>query len=136
MGIQNRSLEDEQKKELHCSLIRGSATGESDIVFHAPHAMDIDSAKLSAVGLSGSPTAQLQIQRFVTGAGQTTIALGPAVTLVAVGTSGPQSFSFSSTALQAGDQIVATHAGTNAAVDQLAVAMVVEATQDIKSWDF
>lgn len=136
MGIQNRSLEDEQKKELHCSLIRETTTAESDIIFHAPHPMTVDSAKLSAVGLSGSPTAQLQIQRFVTGAGQTTIALGPAVSLVAVGTSGPQSFSFSSTALQAGDQIVATHAGANAAAAQLAIALVVEATEDIKSWDF
>ena len=78
----------------------------------------------------------MKIQRFVTGAGETQIALGPAVTPISVGTSGPVAFAFSSTLLQAGDQVVALHGGTNAALTQLGVALVVQSTQDIKSWDF
>lgn len=136
MAIVNRSFdESEQQRDLHVNL-EDTVTSTSDQVYLAPHALEIQSAKACAEGLSGSPTAQLQIQRFVAGEGETQIALGPALALQSVGTSGPQSFSFSSTALQAGDQIVVAHAGTNAAVDQLSVSIVAKALQDIKSWDY
>jgi hypothetical protein len=136
MAIVNRSKDvSEQQRDLSRN-IEDTVTATSDQFYHCPHEMEIQSAKACAEGLSGSPTAQLQIQRFVTGAGETQIPLGPALSLVAVGTSGPQSFSFSSTSLQAGDQIVVTHAGANAAADQLQVSMVVKALQDIKSWSY
>lgn len=136
MGNINRSDDASQQQfDVH-ENIRETTTAESDQVYHAPHALEIQSARLSAEGLSGAPTAQLQIQRFVTGAGETQIALGPAVTLVEVGTSGPQSFAFSSVQLQAGDQVVCTHAGTNAAVAQLGISLVAKRTQDILSWDY
>lgn len=136
MAIVNRALDaTEQKKDVFVN-IKGTVTATSDQVYHVPHAMEIQSAVACAEGLSGAPTSQLQIQRFVVGAGETQIPLGPALTLVAVGTSGPQSFTFSSTALQAGDQILCTQAGTNAAAAQLSIGLVVKALQDIKSWDY
>lgn len=136
MAIVNRSFDEtEQQRDLHVN-VEDTVTSTSDQLYHCPHAFEIQSAKACAEGLSGSPTAQLQIQRFVAGAGETQIALGPALSLQSVGTSGPQSFSFSSTALQAGDQIVVAHAGTNAAADQLGISIVVKALQDIKSWDY
>lgn len=136
MGIVNRSLDSTEQYQLYNTNIRETTTGESDVLVHLPYPVTAVSAKLNAVTLSGTPTCQLQIQRFVTGAGATLIPLGAALTMVAASTSGPQSYTFSSTALQAGDKIVATHAGTNAALAQLNIALVLQATQDIKSWDF
>jgi hypothetical protein len=136
MGIVNRSKDSSEQQYAVDYTAKVTVTGKSDILGHMPHAVEIQSAKCSGVGLSGSPTAQLGIQRFVTGAGATLIPLGPAVTIVAVGTSGPQSFSFSSTAVQSGDKLVVTHAGTNAGLEQLNVCVVVKATQDIKTWSF
>lgn len=136
MAIVNRSLDSsEQIKDVYVN-IKGTAVSTSDQVYHAPHALEIQGARLAAEGISGSPTTQLQIQRFVTGAGETQIPLGAALALVAVGTSGPQSYVFSSTTLQAGDQVVATQAGAGSAAAQLSVALVVKAVQDIKSWDY
>ena len=136
MAIVNRSLDESEQQRDIDKNIRETVTSESDQVYLCPHGLEIQSAKACAEGISGSPTAQLQIQRFVVGEGETQIALGPALTLQSVGTSGPQSFSFSSTALQAGDQIVVTHAGTNAACAQLGVSIVAKAVQDIKSWGY
>ena len=136
MAIVNRSKDASEQKQDHFINLEDTVTATSDQIYHAPHEMQIQSAKLSAEGLSGSPSCQLQIQRFVVGAGETQIPLGPALVLQSVGTSGPQSFAFSATALQAGDQVVATHAVANTAADQLSIAMVVKALQDIKSWDY
>lgn len=136
MGIVNRSLDSTEQQSLVNVNIRETVTGESDNLAHMPQPVEIQSAKISAVTLSGSPTCQLQIRRFVAGAGETLIPLGAALALVAASTSGPQSYTFSSSSLQSGDVIAATHAGTNAAVAQLNVALVVKATQDIKSWSF
>lgn len=136
MGIINRSYEESEQQRDIFANVEDTVTSTQDQIYHCPHAMQIQSGKLCAEGLSGSPTAQLQIQRFVSGEGETQIALGAALDLQSVGTSGPQSYTFSSTALEAGDQIRVVHAGTNAAVDQLSIALVVKATQDIKSWDY
>jgi hypothetical protein len=136
MAIVNRALDvSEQQKDVFVN-IESTVTATSDQIYHAPHALELQSAFLSPVSLSGSPTCQLQIKRFVTGAGETFIPLGAALALQIVGTSGPLSYTFSSTSVQAGDLIVATHAGSNAAVAQLGVALVAKAVQDIKSWDY
>lgn len=136
MGNINRNKDDSEKQfDVHAN-IRETTTGEADHVYHAPHACEIQSARLMGEGLSGTPTAQLQIQRFVTGEGETQIALGPAVTIQSVGTSGPQAFAFSSVQLQAGDQVVVANGGTNAALAQLGISLVAKRTQDILSWDY
>lgn len=137
MAVINRALDPSQQKYLEDMHINGTVTGESDVVFHAPYPCSLVSAKSVCVGLSGSPTALLNINRFVVGAGDTLIPLSSALTLVTVGTSGPQSFTVTSSALlQAGDRLVVTHAGTNAAVRQLNVAAVVQVLQDYRSFGF
>lgn len=136
MAIVNRSKDtSEQKRDVSVN-IEDTVTSTDSHVYHAPHALEIQSALGLAEGLSGTPTAQLKIQRFVTGAGETQIAIGPALTLQSVGTSGPQSFTISAADLQAGDQVIVSHAGSNAALDILSISMVVKATQDVKSWDY
>lgn len=137
MAVINRTLDSSQQKYLENMHMNGTVTGESDVVFHAPYPCSLVSAKAVAVGLSGAPTAALNINRFVVGAGDTLIPLAAALTLVAVGTSGPQSFTVTSSALlQAGDRLVVTHAGSNAACRQLNVAAVVQVLQDIRSFNF
>ena len=136
MGIVNRSKDSTEQYELRNMNLKNTVTAKSDAVVHMPFPGTIIRGRLSAVGLSGTPTAQLAIKRFVTGAGETLIPLGAALTLQAVSTSGPQAYTFSTTSLQAGDCIVCTHAGTNAATEQLNVALVIQATQDIRSWTF
>lgn len=136
MGIVNRTLDASQQKMLAAQTLKSTVTAKSDLVVHMPHPASIVSAKLSAVGLSGSPTAQIAIKRFVAGAGETLIPVGAALALVATSTSGPQSYTFSTTSLQSGDAVVCTHAGTNSACEQVHVALVMQATQDIKTWNF
>lgn len=138
MAICNRDLDLSQQNYLAFQNLAPTVTAKSDAVIVMPQAGTIQSLKLGAVGLSGSPTAQVAIRRFVVGAGQTLIPLGPALALQAVGTSGLQSYSFSlatsALTLQAQDAVVVTHGGANAACEQLNVALVIQATQDIKSW--
>lgn len=137
MAIVNRDKDSSEQKESKFSRIDETTTADSDAVFQAPHAGEVSAAQLSAVGLSGTPTAAFAIRRFVVGAGSTLIPQGPALTLVAVGTSGPQSYSFSATpSMQAGDELVITHAGANAAAHRLGCSIVFKALQDIKSWDY
>lgn len=136
MAIVNRSFDESEQQRDHFVNLESTTTATSDQVYHAPHALDLQKIMLSPVSLSGTPTCQMQIKRFVVGAGETLIPLGAALTLQAVGTSGPLSYTLSTSSVMEGDLIVATHAGTNAAVAQLGIALVAKATQDIKSWDY
>jgi hypothetical protein len=92
-----------------------------------------------AVGISGSPTSQLAVERFVVGAGLTVFALGGALTHTAIGTSGAQGFSLpaagnSLLSLAAGDLLTVQTGGANTAAKVLHVTAVVKALQDIKSF--
>lgn len=136
MGIINRTKDSSEQTFSVSYNVRPTATSTTDLVFQIPQAGTILAGQLSAVGLSGSPTAAMAIKRFVVGAGETLIPIGAALALVATSTSGPQSYTFSSTALQAGDVLSVTHAGSNAAVQQLNVAVAIQSTQDIKTWTF
>jgi hypothetical protein len=136
MAIVNRNKDVSEQLEVVRATAETTVTGKASLVGRMPYAATIVRGSLSAVGLSGSPTAQFAIRRFVTGAGETLIPLGAALALVATSTSGPQSYTFSATALIAGDMIAVSHAGTNAGVEQLGVAVVVQAIQSIKSWTF
>jgi hypothetical protein len=97
-------------------------------------------AKIAAFGISGTPTAALSIQRFIVGSGVTSYLGGfTTLTMIAAGTSGAQSVvtaASGSTALQllAGDVIMMTTGGANSAVTGVAVDLVVQYTQDIKSY--
>jgi hypothetical protein len=137
MAIINRSLDSSEQQWLAFQNLNVTVTGKSDAVVQVPQAGTIISTKLAGVGLSGTPTAQMAIRRFVTGAGQTLIPVGPALTVLASSTSGPQSYSYSLTVnLLAGDTVCVTHGGTNAGLEQLNASMVIQAVQDIKTWTF
>lgn len=136
MGIVNRTLDDSQQQFQMSKSVNDTTTGADYYVGGIPHPATIQSAKCVAVGLSGTPTVTLQLERFVEGAGLTEIAVTSALTNVAVGTSGPQSFTLGSSflELQAGDRLKAVTGGANAALTHLEVDVVLKATQDIKSW--
>lgn len=139
MANVNRSMDISEQKDLQTALATATATGKDYIVHRAPRAQTLTDAKAIAVGLSGAPTATLKLQRFVAGAGLTTIAISTALTHTAIGTSGAQSFSLPASgssllALAAGDVVVATTGGSNAGLEQLMVQIVVQNIQDIKQW--
>lgn len=139
MGNINRTDDLSQQKDLvEYNLVLG-ATGNDYIVHKAPRNQLITDAKLTSVGLSGTPTSTLKLQRFVVGAGLTTISISGALTVLAIGTSGTQTYSLPAAGssllqLAAGDVIVATTGGTNAGTLQSLVQVVVQNIQDIKPW--
>ena len=139
MGIINRTKDISEQKELIQGNFALAATGKDMILHKAPRAQLITDAKCTAVGLSGTPTATLKLQRFVVGAGLTTISISGALTISAIGTSGTQTFSLPATGssllqLAAGDVLVVTTGGTNAGTEQTMVDVVVQNVQDIKAW--
>ena len=139
MGVINRSLDTSERRRQINTVINNTSTGVGYPVFEAPHPCTIKTARCAAVGLSGAPTSALYLHRFIVGTGMATYAIGGALTHVAIGTSGPQTYSLPATGnsllnLQTGDVVVTLTAGSNAALAAKAVQLVVEATQEIKSW--
>lgn len=136
MALVNRDKDSSEQKDVQPMNIQNSVTGEVGLVWHVPYPVVLSAAKAVVIGLSGAPTAALGIQRFIAGSGNTTIGIASALTLVAQSTSGPQSFSLSSTslALQAGDVVQITHGASNAAAKQIMVSLVCQASQDVKSY--
>lgn len=139
MGIINRTLDASEQKEVIDRRIGGTVTGTAYPIYTAAYPSTISDARAVALGLSGTPTSTLGIQRFITGVGATTITVGGALTAVAFGTSGLQRFSLPATGstllnLQTGDVLTVTAAGTNAALVSLQVTVVAQAIQDVKSY--
>lgn len=139
MSIINRSLDVSEQQESVKLKVEGSVTGTTYILKHVARPVELQKAKHVCLGLSGTPTVKLALSRFVVGAGQTTIDITGALTQVAFGTSGVQSFSLPASGssllkLQKDDLLVAITAGTNAAVAQMDIDVVVKNLQDIKSW--
>ncbi len=96
-------------------------------------------ARAAATGISGAPLLDLSITRFIVGSGTTSYLGGfTTLTLQAVGTSGIQSATIAvagSTALSllTGDVVYGSVSGQDSAVTGLAVSLVVDATQSIKT---
>lgn len=115
------------------------ATGVTRCIFLAPYMCEVSISKMSAIGISGTPTAQLSINRFLAGVGVTNISGGfSAVTLQAFGTSGaltvPQLAAGSSNIqLLVGDQLLLVSGGTNAAAADFEIFAAIKCLQDIKS---
>lgn len=135
----NRTDDISQQKELLEQAIINSVTGTNYPLWVVSRAQTITDAKATALGLSGTPTATLNLQRFIVGVGNTTIAISGALTQSAYGTSGFQTFSLPASgssllSLQKGDLLYVTAGGTNAAVASMLVEVVVQNVQDIKTW--
>ena len=140
MAITNRTLDVSEEQVQIQAAYQTVATGVTMLAAMIPYPAILKQVKVAAQGISGSPTYNLRVWRFIVGTGVTTIA-GGATTLagVALGTSGIQSMALAAEGstlltLLAGDVITLTSAGSNAAVSGIDVACVIQATQDIKSW--
>ncbi len=135
MGIANRDKDNSEKNYVIQNTFGAVATGASTWVGVVPTAGQILGIQLSGRGLSAVPVYQLAVARW-TSAGITGFVIGSAVTLAgAFGLSGSlvgTSFVSSSYAAQSGDLLVLNSSGANTAVTDLAVAVVIQATQDIK----
>lgn len=139
MGILNRTLDVSQQKELIEANFALAATGKDLIVHKAPCYQLITDCRATAVGLSGAPTTTLKLQRFVVGAGLTTISISGALTHTAIGTSGSQQYSLPAAGssllmLAPGDFLVATTGVANTGTEQTIVHLVVQNIPDIKPW--
>jgi len=139
MAIVNRSLDASEQRKAFTMNLQAVATGVTIQAMIVPYASVLEGVKVAAAGLSGSPTYDLRIWRFIAGTGVTTIAGGATtLTAVAVGTSGVQSMVLASSGstllnLLANDVITLTSGAANTAVTNLTVGIVVKAVQDIKT---
>lgn len=144
MAVINRALDNSEQEWEFSAQYAALGTGASNAAVTLPIAMipfpsTIVAARAAATGASGSPTIALSIKRFIVGSG-TTAYLGGFTTLALqnVGTSGILSVTIAtagSTALGllAGDVIVGSFAGQDSAVTRLAVSIVIDATQSIRT---
>lgn len=89
MGIVNRTLDASQQKDALTFSIPAAGASTHNF-FMVPRPMQLELLKVAGAGLSGAPTVQLQVTRFIAGAGVTTQTIGAALTVTAFGTSGMQ----------------------------------------------
>lgn len=137
MGIINRSLgESEQKIDWQCD-VSPMVTSQTYVLAISPFGpAQLYGAQICATGLSGSPSVSLWIQRFVAGAGVTSINIGGSLTLQAFGTSGIQSMTMINSVtnvIQQGDLLMLSTSGSNTAAVQTQVTLTIRSLQDIKS---
>lgn len=144
MAIVNRTLDaSEQKRTFTASFYSGAAGILNGSTLHCltvPSDAKIAAIQIACTGLSGAPTVGLSVQRFIVGTGVTTIQGGATtLTLPEWGTSGTIAMVIASSGssflnVLANDVLTLTTAGgTGAASKQLAVSIVLQATQDIKT---
>lgn len=139
MGIINRTKDLSEQKEAVVAQVNNTVTGVDYPVAIIERPLTITDAKCAVLGMSGAPTSTLKIQRFVTGVGNTTIAISGALTHTAYGTSGYLTYSLpaagsSLLSLQKGDLLVATTGGAASAVVSALIDVVVQNIQDLKTW--
>lgn len=154
MAIINRTKDPSEQREVLYLNYTGMGitvitTGTTFCIGPIPYPANIIGAQMNAVGISGSPTVALAINRFIAGTGFTTIVVGTGTSNIPAefGTSGAGAFGASlfgssgmvlaaqgSTLLQllANDLLTVTVAGTNAAAKFLGVAVCIQPTLDIK----
>lgn len=145
MAVANRDLDvTEQRKVFELTVLTAAlVTGSTSIVALVPYVSTLDSAMLAITGISGAPTYQLNVDRFIPGAGFTTIivATGTSNTPGAFGTSGVGGGSgmilapAGSTLLNLlpNDMLMLTTGGSNAAAKALAMGVVILPIQDLKT---
>jgi hypothetical protein len=145
MGIINRTQDGSEQQEvwtiasagsgLSLSVVNGSTWLAQLIV---PRAVTIQSAQITALGVSGSPQALLGCLRFGTSA--SSFVIGTTTVIPAFGTSGFLPYSLGAAGgtvlnLQKGDILVMQQlGGTGAATTNTLMSIVVKNLQDIKSW--
>ncbi len=144
MAIVNRDKDVSEQKVSACSVFAASVGASAGANFHlwmAPFPCEVKAVAVSASGISGAPTASINNLRFVVGAGATQIlGIGATLTVLANGTSGPQTFTMGTAGstimqMQAGDILVYNQlfSGGNVASANTTVSVVVKKLQDIVS---
>lgn len=139
MGIANRDLDVSEQKHAFSECLGIVGTGLTFAVLVVPFASKLVSGQVFSVGVSGSPTGALWLNRFIAGAGITTIAMAT-LALTAFGTSGGQSlqvngptvFPGNTFPLLPGDALIWSSAGANAAA-AITFTLVLQALQDFRS---
>ena|ERR1039458_7192036 len=139
MGIANRTLDASEQKRAFCATYALVGTGLTLTPLVVPFNSVLNGIQIAVSGLSGSPTYQFAINRFIVGTGVTTIIAGftlctpltwstsGMVTVVSVAAGN------SLLTLLSGDQIICASGAANTAVAELSVAISIQATQDIKT---
>lgn len=140
MAIINRALDPSEQHFVAEQDLGPVATAITRAVFIAPFPCTLKQARVYALGLSGAPTHKLVLNRFVVGAGLTSIDITAAAAVPAIGTSGLYTPSLpaagsSLLSLQAGDYVSVVSAGTDAAMAACTYELVLQAVQDIKTWN-
>jgi hypothetical protein len=136
MAINNRSLDASEQRTVSTAQLGavGGSAAETHMLYTAPRPQLVEQIKVAAQGVTGTFATSYQLQRF-TSAGVTVIgALAATLTVVAFGTSGLQSVTFSASfLLQANDNIQLAGGGSNIGCTDLVVTTVVKNLEDIKS---
>ncbi len=140
MAITNRALDPSEQRKNVDYTFGALATGVTGMVGVVAWPSVLERGQMVSVGVSGSPTAQLVVQRFIPGSGFTTWAVSSANAAVAFGTSGVPVSGLSLLAagstllnLQANDVLSIATGGANSAVTGLFVGLVLRPIQDIKT---
>jgi hypothetical protein len=138
MAVVNRTLDPSEQKKVLEFAIGALATGITIPAFQVPFNSVLSGGQIAAFGLSGSPTYQLAVQRFIPGTGATAFTIGSANAPLAYGTSGAFGLSLPAAGstllnLLANDVLTVTSGASNAAVTGLNIGIVLRPLQDIKT---
>jgi hypothetical protein len=151
MGIVNRTKDTTEKRVAIPYVAGAVATGVTLQVALVPWSSTIDEAQVAMFGISGAPTYQLSVTRFIAGTGLTTwiLATGTTNTPADFGVSGPGTFGaslFGSSGmvltnaagstlnlLLANDVLTVVSGGSNSAAKALLLTVVLQPIQDVKT---
>lgn len=140
MAICNRDHGLSEQRDAYMTTIEPVVTGATLVVSGPiPYPCELQAVQLNAGGISGSPAWTLSILRFIAGSGETTIPVGlSGILVLAHGTSGSQGYSLyasgsSQVQMLQGDVLKIETSGSNAAVREAQMTIVVKKLQDIVS---
>lgn len=140
MPIINRTQDVSEQKEIF-TVTAENVVNQQDIpVGIVERQVTMTDAKVTLLGISGTPNVMLKVLRFIAGTGGSSFIIGSTFAVTAFGTSGYLSYSLPATGstllnLQKGDLLVAVAGGgVGAAATALTLDIVVQNLQDIKTW--
>ena len=140
MGIVNRTMDATEQKEA-LVISHSNVVNQHDLVAKViERPCVISDMKVAMLGVSGSPNVLLKALRFVAGTGGSSFLIGSTFAVTTFATSGYLSYSLPASGstllnLQKGDVLVVVQGGgTGAASTATTIEIVLQNTQDIKSW--
>lgn len=135
--IVNRDLDQSERKLVLNRRISGTVTGATYRIGVVPFAAQALAGAEAAYGLSGSPVSQIKVHRFIPGTGATIIAgIFSSMAVTAFGTSGLMSHTVTGATanlLMPKDVLFYETAGTNAALAETQLVVVIQAIEDVKT---